>query len=60
MPMGRGVFDLPAVDSTVVETGEAEDCTVSTLPTVGSSRPSSQSEELTVDSPVDTQSNNVE
>jgi hypothetical protein len=59
IPMGRDVFNLPSVGSSAVEV--IQDCAVvSNLPTVNSSRPSLQSEELTVDSPIHTQSSNVE
>lgn len=63
IPMGKDVFTLPVVTSItsqeVAEEGQSH-YAVSTLRTTGSSRPSSQSEELTVDTPVHMQSCNVE
>ena len=60
--MGKEVFDLEPglAAATMVEEEEAAYCTMSTLrTTISTSRPSSRSEELTVDSPV-MQSSNVE
>ena len=70
--MGKEVFNLPTAAEIELEAAIAEEdgdyCTMtstlrtmtSTLQTDGSSRPSSQSEDLTVDSPVHMQSSNVE
>ena len=67
IPMGRDVFNLPVVDSAVIEEGNCEageevgdSVAVSSLPTTTSSRPSSRSDDLTVDSPDHIQSSNAE
>ena len=65
--MGKDVFNLPTaveieLEAAVIEDEDGDYCTmVSTIHTSsGSSRPSSQSEDLTVDSPVHMQSSNTE
>ena len=61
VPMGKEVFDIPGLTAAVLVDEEGPYCTMSTLRTTASitSRPSSQSEELTADSPV-LHSSNVE
>ena len=63
--MGKDVFNLPTAAEIQLEAAISEEdgdyCTMtSTVHTSGSSRPSSQSEDLTVDSPVHMQNSNTE